>query len=100
MTLTGITKLGAASSSEAVFLAEPCSYLDDLVCFVRLLMPLFCIVAVLWAACTDLPMALNSGYRGHFSLTGVSWSGTAQNIVSLMHAFIWWQQEMLQCQSD
>lgn len=86
--MTGITELGAASSSEEVFLAEPCSYLDDLVCFVRLLIPLFCTVAVLWAACTDLPVALKSGFSGHFGLTGVSWSGTAQNIVSLLHAFI------------
>lgn len=95
-TLTSITELGTASSSEAVFLAEPCSYLDDLVCFVRLLISLFCTVAVLWAACTDLLMALKSGYSGHLAWLEFSWSGTEQNIISLMFLFIWWHWKMLQ----
>lgn len=96
MTFTSITVLRAASSSKAVFLAELCSYSDVLVCFVRLVIPLFCTVAVLWAACTDLPVALRSGYSGHFSLIGVSWSGTAQNIVPLMYVLMWWQWKMLE----
>lgn len=96
MTLTSIAELEADSSSETVFLAEPRSYLDGLVCFVRLLMPRFYTVVVLQAASPDLPVALKSGCRGHFSLTGVSWRETTQNIVSLTYALIWWQWKELQ----
>lgn len=87
--MTSITELGAASSSETVFLAESHSYRDDLVCVVKFLMPWFYTVAVLQTAYPDLPVALKSGYRGHCSLPGDCWGGTAQNILSLTYIFVW-----------